>query len=244
MIRRAIKLFFYASALGVGALVALAVNRPVVIGSGVPATEERAVADVTEVALSGSGNLTIVQGLVPALTVTADDNILPLVETETRGRRLTLRTHGRASIHPKTKLEYTLTVPGLETITVSGAGTVRTEKFLGNALTVKLSGASNAHLRELNVNALALSLSGAGTASASGTTEKLTLRLSGAGGLDAAALKAARADVHISGAGHATVWAVDDLQAHISGAGDIKYKGRPANVAQKVSGAGHIRPLE
>jgi hypothetical protein len=244
MIRRAIKLVMYASALGVGALVAVAVNRPTLVGSGVPATEERAVGDVSEVALAGSGELTIVQGLTPALTVTADDNIVPLLESEVRGHKLTLRSPGRINLHPKTKIEYTLTVPKLDTITVSGAGSVRSEKYVGNALTVKLSGAGNAHLRELNVNSLSLTLSGAGTASTSGTAGALALRLSGAGKLDAAALKAARADVHISGAGHATVWAVEDLQAQISGAGDVKYKGHPANVTQKVSGAGHIRPLE
>jgi hypothetical protein len=244
MIRRAFKLFLYTSALGIGALVALGVSRPTVIGSGVPATEERALGDVSEVALAGTGELTIAQGLVPSLTVRADDNILPLLETEMRGHTLALRSPGRTSIHPKTKIEYTLTVPQLSTITVSGAGTVRTAKFVGNALTVKLSGAGTAHLRELNVKALSMTLSGAGTASATGTTEQFTLKLSGAGGLDAAALKATRADVNISGAGHATVWAVEDLQARISGAGDIKYKGHPANVTQKVSGAGHIRSLE
>jgi hypothetical protein len=244
MIRRAFKLFLYASALGVGAIVALAVNRPTVVGSGVPATQERPIGEVSEVSLAGTGELTIVQGLVPSLTVTADDNIVPLIETETAGHKLTLRTAARTSIHPKTKLEYTLTVPQLETISVSGAGNVRTEKFVANNLTVKLAGAGNAHLRELNVKSLSMTLSGAGTASASGTTDQLTLRLSGAGGLEAAALKAARADVQISGAGRATVWALEDLHARVSGAGDIKYKGRPANVVQNVSGAGHIRPIE
>jgi hypothetical protein len=244
MIRRAIKLFCYASALGAGALVALAVSHTTVEGSGTPATEERTAGDVTEVNLSGVGELNVVQGLVPSLSVTGDDNIVPLVETETNGKKLTIRTRSRTSLRSKTKLVYTLTVPQLETITVSGAGSVRTEKYLGNALTVKLSGAGNAHLRELNVKALTLKLSGAGTAHVAGTTDKLTLNLSGAGGIEAAGLKAISAEVQISGAGTATVWAENDLKARISGAGDIKYKGHPANLEQKVSGAGRIRPLE
>ena len=88
-----------------------------------------------------------------------------------------------------------------------------------------------------------MNVSGAGTATVAGTTDKLTLRLSGAGGIEAAALKASSADVQISGAGQATVWAADDLSARVSGAGGIKYKGRP-KLEQKVSGAGTIRAMD
>ena len=84
-------------------------------------------------------------------------------------------------------------------------------------------------------------MTGAGTAHLAGSTDKLTLKLSGAGGIEAAGLKSSSADVQISGAGNATVWAADELNARISGAGGIKYKGTP-KVEQKVSGAGRIRP--
>jgi hypothetical protein len=244
MIRRAIKFVLFGSALVGGGILALATTaRETVDGSGVPATEERPVGDVTDVTLSGIGELTVVQGLVPSLSVTADDNVLPALETEKVGNKLTIHTRSRTSIRPKTKIAYTLTVPQLETITVSGAGNVRTEKYLGNALTVKLSGVGNAHLRDVNVKALTVNLTGAGTARASGSTDKLTLRLSGAGDIEAAGLKAASADVQISGAGNATVWAADELKARVSGAGNIKYKGAP-RLEQKVSGAGSIRSIE
>ena len=243
MIRRAIKFVLFASALGCGALLAVAVNRETVDGSGTPATEERDIGDVTEVALSGVGDLTIVPGPVASLSVTADDNVLPALETETANGKLTLRTKSRTSIRTKTKIAYTLTVPRLEAITVSGAGNVKVAKMDADALTVKLSGAGNAHITGLTCKALTVTVSGAGTATAAGTTEKLTLRLSGAGGIEAAALKASSADVQISGAGKATVWAADDLSARVSGAGGVKYKGRP-KLEQKVSGAGTIRALD
>lgn len=244
MIRRAIKLCCYATALGLGALVALAVSRTTVNGSGVPATEERDVGDVTEVVLSGVGDLTIVPGAVPSLRVTADDNVLPALETETRGGKLTLRTKAQTALRPKTKIAYTLTAPRLSAITVSGAGNVKSTRIEADALTVKLSGAGNAHLSNLTCKSLTLTLSGAGTAHLAGATDTLAVKLSGAGGIEAAGLKAGSADVQISGAGTATVWADGELKARVSGAGDIKYKGRPANLEQKVSGAGRIRPLD
>ena len=53
-----------------------------------------------------------------------------------------------------------------------------------------------------------------------------------------------RPTCRFSGAGNATVWAADELKARVSGAGGVKYKGSPANVEQKASGAGRIRPLD
>lgn len=242
MIRRFVKLVLFASALGGGALLGLAVNRETVDGSGVRATEDRPVGDVTAVALSGTGDLTIVPGSHPALTVTADDNVLPLIETESDGGKLTLSTSSRANIRPKTRVAYTLTVPRLSSITVSGAGNVKADQLTTGALVVKLSGAGTANLDNLACKSLTLNLSGAGTASLSGTTEKLTVKLSGAGDIDAAALKSNTADVQVSGAGTVKLWAVEDLKARVSGAGDVKYKGTP-KVDPRISGAGKVRAL-
>ena len=43
------------------------------------------------------------------------------------------------------------------------------------------------------------------------------------------------AEVQVSGAGNASVWATDELKVQVSGAGDVKYKGSP-RIEQKVSG--------
>ena len=47
-------------------------------GSGVSMTESRPVNDVSSVSSYGSGNLIVEHGETEALTITADDNILPL----------------------------------------------------------------------------------------------------------------------------------------------------------------------
>ena len=73
------------------------------------------------------------------------------------------------------------------------------------------------------------------------TPDRLTAKLSGAGDIKAGDLKATAADVQISGAGNATVWATGELKARVSGAGDVRYKGQP-RVDQKVSGVGSIKP--
>jgi hypothetical protein len=244
MIRRAFKLVCFASALGAGGLLALATTtRETVVGSGTPATERRAVGNATEVVLSDAGDLTIEQGSPPALRITADDNILPCIESKTSGRKLTIRTRSRTSISAKTPISYTLTVPTLDAVAVSGAGAVTAKGLSADKLTVKLSGAGKARLDNLSCRSLSLTLSGAGGARLSGSADAMKLNVSGAGDIDAGALKAKSVEVRTSGAGSAVVWAENELKARASGAGGIKYKGHP-QLEQKVSGAGHVKPAE
>jgi hypothetical protein len=242
MIRRAVKLVLYTAALGGGALLAAAVNRPTVEGSGVTATEERDISDVTEVSLSGDGIVTIVRGDYASVSVTADDNILPHLKTDTSGR--TLRIGGSSvSIRSKSKPEYRVTLPKLEALSVSGAGHATVDKPVGDELKVKLSGAGTVTLRDVTYQSLNVTTSGAGKVTATGAATRTQFKLSGAGGLDAAGLRSSFADVQVSGAGQASVWATVDLKARVSGAGGVKYKGSPG-VEQKVSGAGRVRPMD
>ena len=243
MICRMIKLAMYAGALGCGALIAWGVNRPTVEGSGVTATEERDIGDVSEVVLSGSGDVRIVPGDFPSVKVTADDNILQHISTETHGRKLQLQTTSSVSVRPKSKITYVVTLPQLEALTLSGAGNATAEKFVGDDLTVKVSGAGTATLRHLTYKSLTVELSGAGKALATGSAVRSKLKLSGAGGIDASELRTSSTEVQVSGAGQASVWATVDLKARVSGAGGVKYKGSP-NVDQKVSGAGRVRPMD
>src|SRR5437899_1250632 len=101
MIRRACKFVLLTGALVGGGILA-ATWPETVNGSGVPATQDRAVGAVTEVTRSGTGNLVITPADTPVLLVTADDNILPLIETETNGHTLHIGTKSGYSIHPKT----------------------------------------------------------------------------------------------------------------------------------------------
>lgn len=242
MFRRAFKLFMFASALGLGGMIAWATFHETVTGSGVPATDERSVGSVTEVALTGIGNLTVVQGDVPGLSVTADDNVLPLLETETSGRKLTIRTKTGYSIRPQTPISYTLTVPKLEKLSIAGSGNARAERLTGDTLAVRVSGSGNAVLRDATFRELTLSISGSGTATMGGAAEKVTTKISGSGDIDAGMLKVKTAEVQVSGSGSASVWATDALNVRVSGSGDVKYRGSP-KVEKKVSGSGKVHAI-
>src|SRR5918998_1436697 len=63
-------------------------------GSGTVRSEARPVGAFDEVELAGVGTLTITQGPQESLTIEAEDNLLPQIRGEVRGRRLVLGPDG------------------------------------------------------------------------------------------------------------------------------------------------------
>jgi hypothetical protein len=242
MIRFAFKFILYAGALTTGGLIAASMFREKVEGSGTPATEDRDVGSVTEVELAGVGNLVLVHGDVPGLTVRADDNILPLLESDISGKKLILRTRSGFDLQPKTPITYTLTVPKLTKLSITGSGGARAEQLSGDALAVNITGSGKATLAGVEYKSLTIRLTGSGNATVSGTAETVTTRISGSGEINAEGLKVKTAEVRVSGSGNARVWATDHLKVRVSGSGNIHYKGDP-QLEQKVSGSGRVKPL-
>ena len=242
-IRKTFRLGMYATALVVGGVVGGRLVSDQVQGSGVPATEGRPVGDINQVELEGVGEVVITPSGRPGLTVTADDNLLPLFESVTSGGKLTLRVRDGVNISSRTPIVYRLSVRSLDKLVVTGAGKATAAGLSGEDLEVKVSGAGGVALTGLEVRDLKVSLSGAGNATLGGRAQSLTAKVSGAGKVRAADLQAATVEATTSGAGGVTVWATDRLNARVSGAGGVKYKGSPA-VTQKTSGAGRVAAIE
>ncbi len=240
--RNGFKLGLFAAALATGGLIAHAVFSESITGSGKSVTEKREIGNVTEVSISRGDRVEILQGDMPSVSVTADDNILPLLETRNKNGKLTFGTKSGINIRAVTPISYIVKVPQLQKLTISGVGNVHAAGLKGDELTIKLSGAGNATLKDIECKVLNLTISGAGTTSLTGTVEKAVLRLSGAGDINAEGLKATSAETHISGAGNAKVWATTDLKAKISGAGHIQYKGNP-KIEQTITGAGSVKQI-
>ena len=194
-------------------------GKPAVRGSGVVRTESRDVSGFTEVWLGGSGDVIVEQSGDESLTVEAEDNLLPLLETRVEDGRLTLGTKRDVSISPTRPIRFHVTVKELTGFGVAGSGDVR----VSGVETRRLSG----------------EIAGSGSAKLSGTADDVRLSISGSGSYDAAALTARTATVAISGSGSATVNAAERLEANVSGSGSVRYLGSPS-VNSHVSGSGSV----
>lgn len=188
-------------------------------GSGVRKTETRTLPAFHSVSLSGAFDAEIVCQQEQSLTIEGDDNILPLVTTEVRDGELRVGSDGAYSVNKSVHLK--ITMPSVDAVQTSGASKIVVTNVRGDNLKVKSSGAS--------------------TVIASGETASLDINMSGAGKIDARELHAGRVGVDSSGAGHAEVFATEELNATVSGAASVSYYGDPKVLNQKVSGVGSIK---
>ena len=188
-------------------------------GSGTVTAESRTVHGFTEVAFSGSGHLVIEQTGTEWLTITAEDNILPVLTSEVTGGRFDLGAKPTTAIFTTKPIEYRLTVKDLRGLTVSGSG--------------------KAELAQFGSTDLAVTLSGSGTIVLGGRVQTQNVTLSGSGSYQADTLVSQAATVHVSGSGAAEVSVSQTLHAMVSGSGSIVYRGNP-QVEQHISGSGHI----
>lgn len=194
-------------------------------GSGVLVTEQRDVSGFDRVSFEGFGTLIITQGSEESLTIEAEDNILPRIETRVRGGTLEIgfdTTRWQDIVRPTKSITYTLTVITLDGIALSGAGSIEAKGIDAERFDVELSGAGS------------IEISGY-----AGTQE---INVSGAGSYDSRELQSERIDVNISGAGSAIVWATESLGVNISGVGNVSYYGDP-QVRESISGLGNVKAL-
>jgi len=211
-------------------------------GSGKIASEERSVSDFERVALHTSGEMSIEQGDHEALTIEADDNVLPYILSEVRGDELYIGFKDNVSLIDTQKIHYRLTVKDLSALILSGSGSVSCPQLKSENLRVIISGSGDVSLRKLEAKQLKSDISGSGKIDLEGKTEEQTIELSGSGDYRAGDLESEKATVLVSGSGRVKVWARKSLKASISGSGDVSYYGTP-NLAQSVSGSGKLVSL-
>ncbi len=190
-----------------------------IVGSGIMASEPRAVSGFNGIVLSGAGQLSIEQTGFESLEITADDNVLPLLTSDVVGGRLELGVQAGYSVS-STQVHYRLTVAELNEIVVSGAADIDASGLDTPFLEVTISGAAAVQL--------------------SGRADLQNVAISGAASYYAADLRSGDVRISVSGSAQAVVRASGRLEVSISGTGTVEYYGNPE---VHVSGDGTVRRL-
>lgn len=211
-----------------------------VVGSGKVKSETRAVSGFDKVVLSGIGELSIEQAGAESLTIEAEDNILPLLESTVSGGTLMLGVKDNTSIQTTKPIQYRLTVKNLRALTVSGAGRASMPMLSTDTLALRVSGSGGVNLSGLTATSLTVGISGSGGVTLDGQVLSQDVTLTGSGTYAARDLASGAATVTVSGSGNATVSVQSTLDARISGSGSVTYFGSPT-VTQRVTGSGAVR---
>jgi len=188
-------------------------------GSGQLATQSPQVSGFTSVELTGVGELSIDQTGTESLTVSAEDNLLPLLTSRVEADTLILGKKPNTRIVTSKPITYTLTMKDITGLAVSGSGTINAPK--------------------LTTAALRIEISGSGVITTAGNADDQSLEISGSGRYLADGLTSKTTTAEISGSGTANVVASNALDVKISGSGTLTYSGNP-QVSQTVSGSGKL----
>jgi hypothetical protein len=210
-----------------------------IVGSGNRITEERQVKSFEAIEAGSNFDIVIEKGEIPGLVIEADDNLMPHITTEVRGKTLKITTEVRFKLTGKIKLF--ITYGQLEELKLSGAAELQSEDVIeARNFAISLSGASKASL-QLRADDLQSRLSGASKLYISGVADEVEARLSGASRLFADQLESEEGSYRLSGSSKAEVWVVQRIDARASGSSKLIYAGEPRQINSNTSGAASIR---
>jgi hypothetical protein len=205
--------------------------------------EERKVETFTSIDLSISANVFITQENTQKVVVEASENDLKEVVTEVKNGHLKIKTESWHS-HLREVNVY-ISMASLEGIGLSGSGNIVADGDLkvGN-LGLAISGSGNIKFPKLTASKIEASISGSGDIliAGPGKAESLETHTSGSGNFNAENFEVGTAEISISGSGNARVNASGHISAHVSGSGDVYYKGN-ATADIKISGSGKARKI-
>ena len=210
-----------------------------VTGSGVVVEETREIASFDSIKVEGSLSVHLSLGKPGPLRIKAEDNLIPLVIATVKGSELTLRTEG--SYSTEIGIEVYATTADIHAIKTSGSTEVSCQgELTADELNLETSGSSEIQCA-MKAGSLTVIASGASDLRLSGDVHLLNVQTSGASTVAAFELFAVEAEINTSGASNVAVNA-KMLQAHASGASNIRYRGLPEKLTSKDRGAGSIGP--
>ncbi len=219
-------------------------------GSGRVVVERFDVDGFSAVVLSGDGKVIIVPG-EHAVSVSAEDDVLPAIDVTVRGRTLYLQREVDwiDGVRPTVPIEFRVSVPTLASVEVSGSGiaAIREAQFEPEVsfstsgagsidaasvscrrLNLRVGGSGDVTVTGLVADSFEGVVGGTGRVTAAGAAHEVDVEVSGSGLFRGGDLRGSTASVRVRGVGQAFVWADQRLDVDVGGDGRVVYRGEPA----------------
>jgi len=207
-------------------------------GNGIRASENRITGTFDKVKSSGSFDVYITKGDDYEVIVSAEENVIPFIETRVSDGILKIETEDHTSIRNDIPMEIFITTPELEGLKLSGSGTISTDYFESDKMDIIVSGSGDI-ITACDALEVEVSISGSGSVIISGNAKDAEFEISGSGNIKAANLSAEDCISKISGSGDVWISVDNFLDARISGSGNVFYYGEP-QIDEKISGSGNV----
>jgi hypothetical protein len=189
-------------------------------GSGTVKTESRSATGFSSIAFNSEGKVTVRQTGKESLTISAEDNLLSLLESRVTNRTLSIGTVNNTDINPTKPIEFVIEVKSLEGFKMTGVGSIEANGIQSKQMTIALTGVG-----EMKIE---------------GNADSLDLHLEGVGSYNGEAFKTKQANVRSEGVGGAVLNVRDRLDVAVSGVGTVEYIGSP-KVQKSGQGLGQVK---
>lgn len=215
-----------------------------VIGKGPIVTETRTTREFSEIEFSVPGNIRFLQSAQTEITIEAQRNIIDVIETYVSGTELRVKVRDNTNIRSHEEITVTVRAPSVHTIALKGSGNLDIPgNFNPENGRLSISGSGNVLVSSVDTKDLSLSISGSGNIEIlGGKASHEDIHISGSGDVNLLGVEANTVKVQTSGSGTTRVFVNDELDAKISGSGDVFYKGTPS-VNANISGSGRVVKL-
>ena len=193
-----------------------------IIGSGTVKSEFRALdtGAINTIELNGAFNVgfsTRRSGL--GLYVTAEDNLLPYIETKQSNGVITIDKKEGYTLRNSKDINIDIKALSLKDLIINGTGTFIVDTIQGVNPTIRINGSGNLTVSNFRCDSYTAVLDGNGIMFLNGSCPILTTT--------------------INGSGQADVFATKKIYATINGSGVIRYKGT-SDITKSINGSGAV----
>lgn len=204
--------------------------------------QTRTVDNYDRISVTGMMDVQLVAGKEGKIDLEAESNLMEHIETEVSGGHLKISVKKGVNLQPSKNypIKIVVTFEDLEALTLTGSGHIRNEDVIKSRdFKVSVTGSGNMNLYLVS-ETLSGSVTGSGDVKLRGNTGEFKCSVTGSGDVLAYDLKADTVDANVTGSGDIQITVVNELNARVSGSGDITYKGNPEKQNFRTSGSGKV----
>ena len=213
---------------------------PAIKGSGVTKEESRDVPAFTGVDVSANFEATVDIGPKASVTLSVDDNLLPLVKTDVKDGRLVVGYVGGQTIRTTKPQKVTIVTPSLDFVRARGASKVTATAGEASTFKAETEGASSIQVGGLVAESVEVKAEGASRITLTGKGKRLTLDVMGASKATMTGASFESAKVDVGGASRGELNVTGSIDGEVSGASSLSVRGNPTTRDVKTSGASKV----
>lgn len=214
-----------------------------VAGSGHVVKEQRTLAPFHKVSVDLPTVVELVQGDTEDVQIEADDNLLPLIETQVINGQLRIQVAKGFNFPRPSKIRLTVNARQVDSLAVRGSADLSVAHLQASKLESSIAGSGHITIRDLHSRDLSVSIAGSGNFEAQGTAATMDVSIAGSGDVRTPLLSTQKTSVSIAGSGDATVWVRQALSVSIAGSGGVRYYGEGILQESSITGSGRVRQI-